>query len=78
MLQVLLPSAGVDKNIIKKYQYKLSQMTMEDVVHARLESCWGIGESKGHPRKCKIPMMTSERCLGDMLLPYLDLMISGS
>ena len=78
MLQVLLPSAAVDNNIIKEDQYKISQITMEDVVHARLESCWGIGQSKGHYQKLKIPIVTSEHFLRDILLPHLDLMIPGS
>ena len=78
MLQVLLPSADVDNNIIKEDQYKISQMTMEDVVHLRLESFWGIGQSKGHHQKLKIPIVTYERCLGDILLPYLDPMILRS
>ena len=77
MLQVLLPSATIDQNIIKEDQYKLPQMTPKDMIHTGLESCWRISQSKGHYQKLKMPIVTSKLCLGDILLPHLDLMVPG-
>ena len=53
-------------------------MTTEDVFHVGLESCWSISQSKGTYLKLKMPIVTPERCLGDIFLPHLDLMIPGS
>ena len=53
-------------------------MTTEDAVHAGFEICWGIGQSKGHYQKLKMLTVTSECCLGDILLPHLDLILPGS
>ena len=69
MLQVFLPCADIDENVIEEYQHKLPQLTTENVVHTRLECGRSIGQPKGHHQELKVTVITSESGLGNILLP---------
>ena len=73
---MLIPCLVVDQYIVEEYQKVLPQLSSKDMVHARLESGWCVGQSKRRDQKLKMSEMASERCLLNVLLPNADLMVS--
>jgi hypothetical protein len=73
---MLIPCLAVDQYIVEEYQEVLSQLSSKDVIHARLESGWCIGQSKRHDHELKVSEMASEHCLLNVLLLDADLMVS--
>jgi hypothetical protein len=43
MLEVFLPSAAVDQNVIKENQQMLSELLAKRMVHTELKCGWGVG-----------------------------------
>jgi hypothetical protein len=76
MCQMLIPCLVVDQYIIEEYQKVLPQLSSKDVVHARLESGWCVGQSKRLDQELKVFEMALECCLLNVLLPDADLMVS--
>ena len=76
MLEMLLPSPAIYEYVIKEDQYKLPQMTAEDMVHARLKGGWCIGQPKRHNQNLlKVPIMTPEGGLGNVLFPHANVIV---
>jgi hypothetical protein len=73
---MLIPCLVVDQYIVEEYQKVLSQLSSKDMVHARLENGWCVGQSKWHDQELKMSEMASECCLLNILLPDADLMVS--
>jgi hypothetical protein len=76
MCQMLVPGLAVDQYVVEEYQDVFPQLSSEDMVHARLEGGWCIGQSKWHDQELKMSEMASECCLLNILLPDVDLMVS--
>jgi hypothetical protein len=38
----------INKDVIKKYQYKLPQVIPENIIHQSLEGSWSIGQAERH------------------------------
>ena len=73
---MLIPCLTIDQYIVEEYQKVLPQLSSKDMIHARLESGWCVGQSKWHDQELKVSEMASERCLLNVLLPDVDLMVS--
>ena len=57
---MLVPCLAVDQYVVEEYQDVFPQLSSEDMVHARLESGWCIGQSKWHDQELKMSEMASE------------------
>jgi hypothetical protein len=78
MLRMLFFGLGIDKNIIQIDHHKLVKVFHEDRVHESRESCWGIGEAKGHDCVLIESIASSESCLWNILFANFDLMVTAS
>jgi hypothetical protein len=73
---MLIPCLSVDQYVIEEYQDVLHQLSSKDMIHARLESGWCVGQYKRHYQKLKVSEMAPKHCLLNVLLPDADLMVS--
>jgi hypothetical protein len=49
----------------------------KNVVHQRLEGSWGVGEAERHDQELEVPVVSTERCLLDVLGVHPHLVIVG-
>jgi hypothetical protein len=70
MLQMLVPCAAVDENVVKKYKHKPAEEGTQHVVHQCLECGGGVGEPERHDQELKVAMVRPECRLGDVLLVH--------
>ena len=68
---------AVDKNVIKKHQYELAQIRLEDTIHEGLKGGRGIGEAKRHYHELIMPLVSPEGGFMLISFPHPDLMIAG-
>jgi hypothetical protein len=68
----------VDKDIIKVYNNELVEVFHEDRVHESRESCWSIGETKGHNSVLVKTITSCESGLWNIFLADFYLMIAAS
>jgi hypothetical protein len=73
LLLCIFPSLVVYQDVIKEDQKILPQLISENMVHARLEGCWCVGQPKGHDQKLEMPKVEPESCLLNILLPDANL-----
>lgn len=53
-------------------------MLPENLIHGGLKGSWCVGQFEWHDQELKVPKVTSEICLVDILLSHTDLMIPKS
>jgi hypothetical protein len=75
---MLLFILRVYQDIVDEHHYKLVQKVDENFVHHTHEIGWGICQSKCHNYKFIQSVSSSKRCLRDVFLADLQLVISRS
>ena len=60
MVCMIMLTAGIYQNIIYKDYDKHIQVLLEHIVHQVHESCWGIGNTKGHDYEFEMTILGTE------------------
>lgn len=67
---------AIHQNIIKKDDNELTKVRAEELVHARLESRWGISEPKWHNEELVMAVMCAKCGFVGITIVHLDLVRS--
>jgi hypothetical protein len=78
MLFMLFFRSGVDKNVVKIDHHEFVEILHEDIIHEARESCWSIGEAKGHDGVFIETVPSSKGGLWNILLANFYLMVTAS
>ena len=77
MFLVLVFALGVNEDVINEHHHKFVQEIHKHLVHHMHEEGWGLSEAEGHNGILIKTVLSGERGLGNILLLYFELMISG-
>lgn len=70
VLLMFLQVSAEDKNIIEKYDDKLTNVSPEYSVHETMKSCRGVAQAKWHHSEVVVPVVSFEGCLLFILLAH--------
>ena len=76
MLYMFLLILAVDENVIQENHNKLTQVILEEVVHATLECSWSISKTKWHYLPFIMAILSAKSSARDVVRMNFDLVVS--
>ena len=76
MLDVLIQSATINQDVIKKHDDGLEKEGLEYGIHCSLKRGWSIGESEWHDKEFEVTVMCAERSLVNICHVHPNLVVS--